>query len=263
MNNEITLKRIMDNLSLLGLDNLKDNLLEYLQDARNNNLSLVDFLDRVVEKESIVKDNKRIELKMKYAGFPARKTFEMFDFSFQTSIDVNFIEELKTLQFIERKENIAFLGTPGVGKTHLSIAFGLLAIHSKFTTHFVNCHKLIEDLYKASFENRLKDKLNYYSKFDLLIIDEIGFLPMDLNRANLFFQLINRRYEKRSTIITTNKPFSQWSEVFSDITIASAILDRYLHHCHVINIKGESYRLKERKDLINKANERVNTLVVK
>ena len=263
MNNEQQLATIIEGLTILGLDNISSNLTNYLKEAINNKMTIIDFLSEVIEAERVIKVNKRIETKMRYAGFPNRKTFEMFDFDFQPSIDKELIMILKTLKFIENKENIAFIGTPGVGKTHLSIAFGMHAIHTKYTTHFVNCHKLIEDLFKASFENRLKDKINYYARFDLLIIDEIGFLPMDVTRANLFFQLINKRYEKKSTIITTNKQFSQWGDVFSDITIASAILDRFLHHCHTVNIKGDSYRLKERKEVMKNKEERVNTLFIK
>ena len=130
----------------------------------------------------------------------------------------------------------------------------------RFTTYYINCHQLIEQLKKAHFENRLPDKLKALSRIKLLIIDEIGYRPMDIQGANLFFRLIARRYEKGSTIFTSNRPFSQWNEIFSDVTIASAILDRVLHHCTVINIKGESYRLKERKELMKQKQQVVNTL---
>ena len=135
-----------------------------------------------------------------------------------------------------------------------------VAAQHRSSTYYVNCHQLIEQLKKAHFENRLPDKLKALAKYRMLIIDEIGYLPMDIQGANLFFQLIARRYEKTSTVFTSNKIFSQWNEVFADVTIASAILDRVLHHCTVINIKGESYRLKERKEFMRQKQLIVNTL---
>ena len=151
-------------------------------------------------------------------------------------------------------------GPPGVGKPHLASSLGLVAAQHRFFTYYINCHQLIEQLKKAHFENRLPDKLKVLSKYRMLIIDEISYLPMDIQGANLFFQLIAGRYEKTSTVFTSNKTFSQWNEVFTDVTIASAILDRVLHHCTVINIKGESYRLKERKEFMRQKQQIVNTL---
>ena len=169
---------------------------------------------------------------------------------FQPSIDKRQIDELATMRLLENGENVVFLGPPGVGKTHLTSALGLVAAQHRFSTYYINCHQLIEQLKKAHFENRLPDKLRVLAKYRMLIIDEIGYLPMDIQGANLFFQLIARRYEKTSTVFTSNKTFSQCNEVFADVTIASAILDRVLHHCTVINIKGDSYRLKERKEFM-------------
>ena len=164
------------------------------------------------------------------------------------------------MRFVENKENVIFLGTPGVGKTHLAVALGMIAAQNRYSTYYISCHNLITQLNKAHFENRLQERLKNFGKYKVLIIDEIGYLPMDLQGANLFFQLITKRYEKNSTIFTSNKAFSAWNEVFSDITIASAILDRILHHCQVISIKGESYRLKERKELMKQKQQIVNTL---
>jgi DNA replication protein DnaC len=173
------------------------------------------------------------------------------------------IEELATMRFIENRENLVFLGPPGVGKTHLAVALGIIAAQNRYSTYYTNCHNLISSLNKAHYENRLHEKLKQYGKYRVLIIDEIGYLPMDMQGANLFFQLITKRYEKNTTILTSNKAFSAWNDIFTDITIASAILDRILHHCTVVNIKGDSYRLKERKEFMRQKQQVVNTLFEK
>jgi DNA replication protein DnaC len=164
------------------------------------------------------------------------------------------------MRFVANAENVVFLGPPGVGKTHLAVGLGMIAARCRYSTYYINCHTLIEQLNKAHYENRLPERLKALSKYKVLIIDEIGYLPMDIQGANLFFQLIAKRYEKASTILTSNKSFSQWNDIFSDVTIASAILDRVLHHCTVINIKGDSYRLKERKEVMKQKQYVANTL---
>jgi len=195
------------------------------------------------------------------SGFPIKKTLDDFDFAFQPSIDKRQIDELATMRFLENDENIIFLGPPGVGKTHLASALGMVAARHRCSTYYINCHTLIEQLKKAHLENHLPDKLKTLGKYKMLVIDEIGYLPMDIQGANLFFQLIARCYERVSTVFTSNKAFSQWNEVFAYVTIASAILDRILHHDTVINIKGESYRLKERKEYMKQKQHIVNTLL--
>ena len=180
------------------------------------------------------------------AAFPFIKSFEDFDFTFQPTINKNEIMDLKNLRFIENKENIIFVGSPGVGKTHLAISIGIEAAKNRDSTYFINCNELISNLKKAHSENRFMNRLNHYAKYKVLIIDEMGFLPIDSDGANMLFQLINKRYEKHSTIITTNKPFGKWHEIFGDVTLANAILDRLLHHSHIININGNSYRLKDK-----------------
>jgi len=257
---EIMMERIKENLVSLKMKHTLEILDNYLERAVKDNLNIVEVLDHILTAESQQKFKRAIETQIQTSGFPMKKELKHFDFSFQPSIDKRQIDELATMRFLENGENVVFLGPPGVGKTHLATALGLVAANHRRSTYYINCHALIEQLKKAHYENRFPDKLRALAKYKLLVIDEIGYLPMDIQGANLFFQLIARRYEKASTIFTSNKTFSQWNEVFADVTIASAILDRVLHHCTVINIKGESYRLKERKEFMKQKQHVVNTL---
>ena len=257
---DMMMDRIRDNLTVLKMRHTLEILDNYMERVVKDNLNIIEALDHILAEESRYKNKRAIETQIQTSGFPMKKELNDFDFSFQPSIDKRQIDELATMRFLENSENIVFLGPPGVGKTHLATALGLAAADYRCSTYYINCHNLIEQLKKAHYENRLPDKLKTLGKYKLLIIDEIGYLPMDIQGANLFFQLIARRYEKVSTIFTSNKTFSQWNEVFADVTIASAILDRILHHCTVINIKGESYRLKERKEFMKQKQHIVNTL---
>jgi DNA replication protein DnaC len=257
---EIMMERIRENLVSLKMKNTLIILDNYLERAVKDDLNIVEVLDYILGQEADSKRKRAYETQLMTSGFPLKKGLEVFDFDFQPSIDRRQIDELATMRFLENGENLVFLGPPGVGKTHLATALGMLAARHRKSTYYVNCHQLIEQLKAAHFENRLAYKLKILGKYKLLIIDEIGYLPMDIAGANLFFQLITRRYERVSTIFTSNKAFSQWNEVFSDMTIASAILDRVLHHCTVINIKGESYRLKERKEHMKQKQHIANTL---
>ena len=259
MMSELIYDRIKDNLAILKMSNTLEIMDNYLEHAVKENTPALEVLDHLFAKEAESRRLKAINTNIQMAGLPYRKTLDDFNFDFQPSIDKAQIMDLATMRFVHNKENVVFLGPPGVGKTHLAVSLGIIAASNRFTTYYVNCHNLIDQLNKAHYENRLPEKLKQLSKYSVLIIDEIGYLPMDVQGANLFFQLITKRYEKNTTIFTSNKPFSQWNEVFSDMTIAAAILDRVLHHCSVINIRGESYRLKERKEHI-RATKRVNTL---
>jgi len=257
---EILYDRLKENLEALKMRNTLEIIDNYLERAIKDELNIVDVLDHIFAEEARGKRQRAYEKQIQMSGFPIKKGLDEFDFSFQPSIDKRQIDELATMRFVENAENIVFLGPPGVGKTHLANALGMVAAKNRYSTYYINCHTLIENLKKSHYENRLHDKLRTLIRYKVLIIDEIGYLPMDIQGANLFFQLIAKRYEKASTIFTSNKTFSQWNEVFADVTIASAILDRVLHHCTVINIKGESYRLKERKEYMKQKQQVVNTL---
>ena len=182
---------------------------------------------------------------IKAAAFPFIKTIEDYDFDFQPALHKQEILELTSLKFIEELKNIVFLGSSGVGKTHLATSLGIVAAKKRYSTYFIKCHNLLQQLKRAKVENRLDSRLKYLNRYKLLIIDELGYLPIDKEDSNLFFQLIDMRYEKKSTILTTNINFSNWDSVFYDAVVANAILDRVLHHSHVISINGRSYRVKD------------------
>lgn len=237
--------QVINNLQKLKLDKMSSYLSTYLDEINKDNISFLDALLNLTQKEIEFKEQRASEFNIKVAGFPFIRTLDEFDFDFQPSINKKEILDLATLRFIEEKKNVLFVGSSGVGKTHIATSIGIEAAKKRVSTYFISCHDLITKLNIAHQENRLKDALKTFNKYKLLIIDEIGYLPVDKNGANLFFQLIAKRYEKSSTIITTNQPFSRWGELFSDNTLANAILDRLLHHSYVFNITGDSYRIKD------------------
>ena len=193
-----------------------------------------------------LRNARRLQAAVRSSRLPAIKTLADFDFSFQPSVKREQIESLHTLGFIERRENVVFLGPPGVGKTHLAVGLGLKAIERGYRVLFTTAAALIASLTRALAEGRLDDRLKVYTVPRLLIVDEIGYLPIDRAGANLFFQLISRRYERGPMILTSNQSFGSWGEVFGDRVIATAVLDRILHHAITLNIRGNSYRLKDK-----------------
>ncbi|MCG1029346.1 IS21-like element helper ATPase IstB [Virgibacillus halodenitrificans] len=238
-------KKLISNLEYLKLNQMVAHLDETIDFMNNKQLSFVDTLMKLTDYEIDMKEINMAKAMVKVAGFPHRKEIKDFDFSFQPSVNKEQILDFGTLRFIERSENIVFLGTSGVGKTHLATSIGIAAAKKRTSTYFIKCNDLILNLKKAKLENRLEARLKHYAKYRLLIIDEIGYLPIDVDDAKLFFQLIDLRYEKKSTIITTNSNFKSWGEIFQDPKIANAILDRILHHATVVSIVGESYRIKD------------------
>lgn len=238
--------KLLNNLEALKLEKIRSYLPNYMDDITEKELPFTEALLHLTEQELDFRNERASKIQISVSAFPFEKTLADFDFKFQPSINKSQLLDLESLRFLENKENILFYGPSGVGKTHLAVALGVAAAKKRYLTYFISCHDLIMQLNKAHAENRLESKLKHFSKYKLLIIDEIGYLPIDRQGANLFFQLINKRYEKNSTIITTNQPFSKWGEVFSDITLANAILDRLIHHSSIIKISGQSYRLKDK-----------------
>ena len=234
--------RLKENLEYLKLKQFSLHLDELIAER---NTSLVEALLKLTDYEVDTKRINAANQMVKTAAFPALKDISSFDFSFQPSIDERQIKDLCSLAFLENNENIVFLGSSGVGKTHLSISIGIEAARQRYSTYFIKCSNLLENLKKAQDENRLEARLKHYASYRLLIIDELGYLPINEGDERLLFQLIDRRYEKKSTIVSTNINFSDWEDIFYDIRIANAILDRILHHCSVIQILGDSYRLKD------------------
>lgn len=243
MNSSYT--KLIDNLKYLKLNQMITHLDETIDFMNNNNLSFIDALIKLTDYEIDMKEVNMIKSMVKVAAFPHLKEIKDFDFSFQPSINKEQILDFTTLRFIEQRENIVFLGSSGVGKTHLATSIGIAAAKKRTSTYFIKCHDLILNLKKAKLENRLETRLKHYTKYKLLIIDEIGYLPIDEDEAKLFFQLIDMRYENKSTIFTTNANFKSWGDIFQDPKLANAILDRILHHATVVNIIGDSYRLKD------------------
>lgn len=233
-------------LNILGLEKIKEILPDYIHKNNKNMPPLSESLNYLLTEEIKSKDERASEGIIKAANLPFRKTLNDYDFSFQPSVNENQIRELANLGFIENRENIVFIGNSGVGKTHLAVSLGIEAAKHRNSVYFITCHNLMIKLNKAQKENRLDKQLQHLAQYKLLIIDEIGYLPVDRQGSNLFFQLIAKRYMAKSTIVTTNMPFSRWGEVFSDNTLASAVLDRLLHYSHIIRITGNSYRIKDK-----------------
>jgi len=237
--------QLLSNLDYLKLNQMKLHLDEVIDFVTKNGLSFTEGMMRLSNYEIDFKMTNMMKAMVKVGAFPHQKEVKDFDFDFQPSINKQQILDFESLRFVENMENLVFLGPSGVGKSHLAISIGIAAAKKRYQSYFIKSNDLVQQLKKARLENRLADRLTHFAKYKVLIIDEIGYLPIDKEDSKLFFQLIDMRYEKKSTIITTNINFNLWDDVFHDPMIANAILDRVLHHAHVITITGKSYRMKD------------------
>jgi DNA replication protein DnaC len=240
------LERLQEHLQRLRLFKSRERLEALLQEATAKEASFADFLDLILGEEVAAKTAKNITMRTHLARFPFVKSLESFDFTYQPGLDKKQLDSLSTCQFLEHGENLCLLGAPGVGKTHLAVALGLKAIERGYRVLFTTAADLIGALTRAASQGRLDERLKLYTVPRLLIVDEIGYLPIDRAGANLVFQLISRRYERGPMILTSNQSFGSWGDVFGDRVIATAILDRVLHHAITVSIRGHSYRLKDK-----------------
>jgi DNA replication protein DnaC len=234
-------------LEKLKLEHLDAQLDAVCEQAAQQDLDYKSFLTHALAAEWQGRFRRGIEARLRQSRFPWIKTLEQFDFAFQPSLDRRQVRELSGLSFVERAQNVVILGPPGVGKTHLAVALGVKAVEAGYSALFLPLETLMTRLVRAKHENRLERTLQQLAYPKVLILDEIGYLPLTRDEASLVFRLVVRRYERASLIVTSNKSFLDWGEVFNDHVLATAILDRLLHHAVTLNIKGESYRLKEKR----------------
>jgi len=237
-----SLKTYLADLAMPGSLEVIDSLMERLD---KGTVSAAEAMEQLIGAQVVLKRQRRLSIALQSSKLQSVKKLDTFDFSFQPSIDRTQILSLHELTFIDRKENVIFLGPAGVGKTHLAISLAVTAMERGYKVYFSTLSNLVLLLAEAERQGRLREKLAFLKNPALLVVDEIGYLPIPDSGTNLFFQVVNTRYEKGSMILTANKSFKEWGEVFGDPIAASAMLDRLLHHCHLVNIRGNSYRLRQ------------------
>lgn len=246
----LTTDRIRDHATRLGLTHLTEVITALVARAENQQMGYLDFVDLLLEEELGLREGRRFRNALKLSGLPHHKTLEEFDFAFQPDLDTRKVRDLATLEFIRAKSNVALLGPPGVGKTMLAVALAVAACQAGYSIYFTTLDDLVRRLRTAEATGRFPRQLQAFLRPAVLVVDEVGYLPLDRTEANMFFQLVTRRYERGTMIVTSNKSFTEWGGVLGDDILATAILDRLLHHCDVLAINGPSYRLKDRLNLV-------------
>ncbi len=242
--------RIKRNLVSLKMPRALEILDVTLRGIERGEMTALEAIDLLLCEELTLRENRRVKMALTMARLSAIKTLAGFDFSFQPSLDKNRVMALAELQFIDRAEAVHLIGPPGTGKSHLSLALGVEAVKAGRSVYFGSLADIVAMLAKAEREGSLREKIRFFCRFALLIVDEIGYLPVIPGGGNLFFQLVNARYEKGAMILTSNRGFAEWGEIFGDPVVATALLDRLLHHAVVFQIEGSSYRLREHADLL-------------
>lgn len=244
--NDLLLSKLKD----LKLSGIARNLDIRNKQAVDDDISYMEFLELLVNDEVLNRQNNATIRRTAKAKFPQHKTIELYNFNYQPTVSKRFIYNLATCEFVRKKENIAFIGPPGTGKTHLAIAIGVRAIAQGYNVLFSTVNHMLEELYMSRADNSFNSKIKRYVNPDLLILDELGLKKLTQNNIDDFYEIISKRYENSSVIITSNKMFDEWGEILYDPVLTTAILDRFIHHCHFVVIKGESYRMRQRESIL-------------